>query len=73
MLDRLDADRELARTRSYSNKRGKVVTTPDHVGMARIDELALEVLGVYASPPSARGGVDLSVFNGGKAAAKKAG
>jgi hypothetical protein len=74
MLDRLDANRELAKSRCYTNKHGAVVAMPDAGTMTRIDEIALEVLGVYAAPPSsARRPVDLSVFNGGKAAEKKVG
>lgn len=73
MLDLMFANREQAQSRSYTNKRGDTVVAPDHGAIERIDEAVLEVLGVYASPPSAlRRPVDLSVFNGGKAAATKA-
>lgn len=73
MLDRLDANRELAKSRCYTNKHGAVVAMPDAGTMTRIDEIALEVLGVYSAPASVRRPIDLSVFNGGKAAEKKAG
>lgn len=69
MLDRFDETKELARSRSYKNKRGKEVVTPDHGTMTRIDEIALEVLGVEPRKPGRRN-ADLSVFNGGKSASK---
>lgn len=74
MLDRLEEIRKLASERCYSNKHGDLVRQPDAGTMLRVEEVALEVLGVYAAPASGAGRkpVDLSVFNGGKAE-KKAG
>lgn len=69
MLDRFDENRELARKRSYTNKHGDVLAAPDAGTMTRIDEIALEVLGVEPKKPGRRG-ADLSVFNGGKSASK---
>jgi hypothetical protein len=73
MLDRFEATKELARTRSYRNKRGNEVVTSDHVAMTRIDEIMLEVLGIQPAKPDTRRVPDLSVFNGGKAADRKTG
>ena len=75
MLDRLDAIKKLASERCYSNKHGALVKQPDAGTMLRVDEVALEVLNVYATPASVTGRkpVDLSVFNGGKAPQKATG
>lgn len=67
MLDRLDENRELARNRAYGNKHGDLVVQPDAGTMTRIDEIALEVLGVQPAKVAGKA-PDLSVFNGGKSA-----
>lgn len=72
MLDRLEQIGKLAAGRCYVNKRGTPVATPDTGTMLRVEEVGLEVLGIH--PARVVGKVaDFSVFNGGKAAEKKAG
>jgi hypothetical protein len=71
MLDRIEDIKTMARGRSWTNKRGDTVDHPDTATMLRAEELALSVLDVQAASPQRRP-VDLSVFNGGKAAEKKA-
>lgn len=72
MLERLAYLHELAEARCYANKRGKQIPMPDTATMLRVDEVALEVLGVEPAKP-AKKAADLSVFNGGKAADRKVG
>lgn len=73
LLDRLDHIWQLALSRSYTNKAGKVVANPDLAIAERVVVTAAELVGVSEGAGGARRPVDLSVFNGGKAAEKKTG
>lgn len=75
MLARIDETRALAKTRSYVNKRGEERSTPCIASMQTADKMAIELLGIEPAPAqqTARGTADLSVFNGGQSADRKAG
>jgi hypothetical protein len=70
MLDRLQRISDLAEARCYTNKRGEPVPTPDTATMIRVEEVALEKLGVGPAKAATKG-ADLSVFSGGKSADRK--
>jgi len=72
LLDRLDHIWELALGRSYTKKDGSVVPNPDLAIADKVVVTASELVGVREGEGGARRPIDLSLFNGGKAAEKKA-
>jgi hypothetical protein len=71
LLDRLDHIWELALSRTYLNKHGDEIATPDLGAAEKVVVTAAELVGATEGQPAARRPIDLSVFNGGAGAPRK--
>jgi hypothetical protein len=69
LLDRLDIIWAAAMAKTYVNKHGDEIACPDGAIAIRVVEVASELVDAQGDT-HARRPVDLSVFNGGKSAAK---
>lgn len=72
LLERLDHAWQQATERGYLNKAGDFIPNPDGSTQTKVIDLAAELMGAHGEERAARP-ADLSVFNGGKGAARKAG
>src|SRR5688572_7124126 len=71
LLDRLDHVWQQATDRSYTTKAGDVIHQPDGATQCKCIDLAAELVDAHGEDRAKRP-ADLSVFNGGKSADRKA-